>query len=107
MTLRPKCTSLNVKPSVVIGKHKTSIELEDALWLSVKEVAAYEEISVSPRGEACQAPNIVLLSCGAIGMAFVRPSAGCLLVPTSGAYSGLSSMATSKCLLRRIIRFSL
>jgi predicted DNA-binding ribbon-helix-helix protein len=29
-----------LKRSVVIGKHKTSISLEDAFWTSLKEIAA-------------------------------------------------------------------
>ena len=43
MTRRPK----SPKRSVVIGRHKTSISLEDAFWLLLKEVAADEGVPVS------------------------------------------------------------
>ena len=34
------------KRSVRIGRHKTSISLEDAFWQSFKEIAALKEMSV-------------------------------------------------------------
>jgi predicted DNA-binding ribbon-helix-helix protein len=46
MIRRPGSTSQNLKRSIAIGRHKTSISLEDAFWLSLKEIAAHERISV-------------------------------------------------------------
>jgi Ribbon-helix-helix domain len=36
-----------VKRSVVVGKHKTSISLEDAFWTSLKEIAASRHLPCS------------------------------------------------------------
>ena len=43
MSGRPK----SLKRSVGIGRHKTSISLEDTFWLSLKEVAANQGVPVS------------------------------------------------------------
>jgi predicted DNA-binding ribbon-helix-helix protein len=47
MTRRPKLTSQNIKRSVVVGGRKTSVGLEDAFWLSLKEVAAHEGVPIT------------------------------------------------------------
>jgi predicted DNA-binding ribbon-helix-helix protein len=36
-----------VKRSVIIGRHKTSVSLEDAFWDGLKEIALSQRISVS------------------------------------------------------------
>jgi predicted DNA-binding ribbon-helix-helix protein len=36
-----------LKRSVVVGKHKTSISLEDAFWSSLKEIAASRQTTCS------------------------------------------------------------
>jgi predicted DNA-binding ribbon-helix-helix protein len=36
-----------VKRSIVIGRHKTSISLEDEFWKGVKEIAASRQITCS------------------------------------------------------------
>jgi predicted DNA-binding ribbon-helix-helix protein len=36
-----------VKRSVIVGKHKTSVSLEDAFWTSLKEIAASRRITCS------------------------------------------------------------
>ncbi len=47
MRRRPKLASQNVKRSIVIGGRKTSVGLEGAFWVSFKDIAARERISVS------------------------------------------------------------
>jgi predicted DNA-binding ribbon-helix-helix protein len=44
---QPKLASLNVKRSVAINGRKTSVGLEAAFWLSFKDIAAREGVSVS------------------------------------------------------------
>ena len=39
--------SLNVKRSVRIGRHNTSVSLEDAFWKDIHEIAAIGNVSVS------------------------------------------------------------
>jgi predicted DNA-binding ribbon-helix-helix protein len=39
--------SLNLKRSVRIGRHKTSVSLEDAFWKDVQEIAAIRNLSLS------------------------------------------------------------
>jgi predicted DNA-binding ribbon-helix-helix protein len=39
--------SLNAKRSVVIGRHKTSVSLEDAFWKSFNEIAASRNMTLS------------------------------------------------------------
>jgi predicted DNA-binding ribbon-helix-helix protein len=39
--------SLNAKRSVVIGRHKTSVSLEDAFWKGFNEIAASRNITLS------------------------------------------------------------
>jgi predicted DNA-binding ribbon-helix-helix protein len=39
--------SLNLKRSVRIGRHKTSVSLEDAFWKDVQEIAAIRNVSLS------------------------------------------------------------
>ena len=39
--------SLIVKRSVVLGRHKTSVSVEDPFWNSVKEIAASGKMTVS------------------------------------------------------------
>ena len=40
MSRRPRGASLVKKRSVVIGKQKTSLTVEDEFWLLLKEIAA-------------------------------------------------------------------
>lgn len=47
MSQGPKLTSQNVKRSLVVGGRKTSVGLEAAFWLSFKDIAAREGVSVS------------------------------------------------------------
>ena len=46
MIRRPELRSQLTKRSIAPGGHKTSISLEAAFWVSLKEIAAYEMISV-------------------------------------------------------------
>ncbi|MFL6797712.1 MAG: ribbon-helix-helix domain-containing protein [Xanthobacteraceae bacterium] len=39
--------SLVVKRSIVIGGHKTSVSLEDAFWLALKEIAEQRHMTLS------------------------------------------------------------
>jgi predicted DNA-binding ribbon-helix-helix protein len=39
--------SLILKRSVVLAGHKTSVSLEDAFWRSLKEIAAYQHVTLS------------------------------------------------------------
>ena len=39
--------SLNAKRSVVIGRHKTSVSLEDAFWKGFNEIAASRNMTLS------------------------------------------------------------
>jgi predicted DNA-binding ribbon-helix-helix protein len=39
--------SLNVKRSVRIGRHKTSVSLEDAFWKDIQEIAAIRNVLLS------------------------------------------------------------
>jgi predicted DNA-binding ribbon-helix-helix protein len=39
--------SLVVKRSIVIGRHRTSVSLEDAFWSDLKEIARAQEATVS------------------------------------------------------------
>jgi predicted DNA-binding ribbon-helix-helix protein len=39
--------SLNLKRSVRIGRHKTSVSLEDAFWKDIQEIAAIRNVSLS------------------------------------------------------------
>jgi predicted DNA-binding ribbon-helix-helix protein len=39
--------SLNVKRSVCIGRHKTSVSLEDAFWKDIQEIAAIRNVLLS------------------------------------------------------------
>jgi predicted DNA-binding ribbon-helix-helix protein len=39
--------SLILKRSVVLAGHKTSVSLEDAFWRSLKEIAAYQDVTLS------------------------------------------------------------
>ena len=39
--------SLNAKRSVVIGRHKTSVSLEDAFWKAFNEIAASRNMTLS------------------------------------------------------------
>ena len=47
MIRRPELSLQRTKRSIVIGRHKTSIGLEDAFWHSLKEIAAQEGTPVS------------------------------------------------------------
>lgn len=47
MIQRPELSFQKSKRSVVIGKRKTSLSLEDAFWLSLKEIAAEERVSIA------------------------------------------------------------
>jgi predicted DNA-binding ribbon-helix-helix protein len=47
MSRRPKLRSQNIKRSVVVDGHKTSVGLEAAFWLSFKDIAARQGVSVS------------------------------------------------------------
>jgi predicted DNA-binding ribbon-helix-helix protein len=47
MIRRPELSLQRTKRSIVIAGHKTSIALEDAFWLSLKEIAAEEGTPVS------------------------------------------------------------
>ena len=38
--------SLNTKRSVRIGRHKTSVSLEDAFWKDIQEIAASRKVSL-------------------------------------------------------------
>jgi predicted DNA-binding ribbon-helix-helix protein len=38
--------SRNAKRSVVIGRHKTSVSLEDAFWKDIQEIAAIRKVSL-------------------------------------------------------------
>jgi predicted DNA-binding ribbon-helix-helix protein len=38
--------SLNTKRSVRIGRHKTSVSLEDAFWKDIREIAAIRKVSL-------------------------------------------------------------
>src|SRR4249920_3824285 len=38
--------SLNTKRSVRIGRHKTSVSLEDAFWKDIQEIAAIRKVSL-------------------------------------------------------------
>jgi len=50
------------KRSVIVGKHKTSISLEDEFWTAVKEIAASRQTTCSGLlreiNESRQAPNL-------------------------------------------------
>jgi predicted DNA-binding ribbon-helix-helix protein len=46
MIRRPELRSQLLKRSIALGGHKTSISVEAAFWVSLKEIAAYEMISV-------------------------------------------------------------
>ena len=39
--------SLILKRSVVLAGHKTSVSLEDTFWRSLKEIAAYQHVTLS------------------------------------------------------------
>jgi predicted DNA-binding ribbon-helix-helix protein len=39
--------SLILKRSVALAGHKTSVSLEDAFWRSLKEIAAYQHVTLS------------------------------------------------------------
>ena len=39
--------SLVVKRSIVIGRHKTSVSLEDAFWSALKEIAEQRQVTLS------------------------------------------------------------
>jgi len=39
--------SLVVKRSIVIGRHRTSVSLEDAFWSDLKEIARAQEATLS------------------------------------------------------------
>lgn len=39
--------SLVVKRSIVIGGHKTSVSLEDAFWLGLKDIARGQQLTLS------------------------------------------------------------
>lgn len=39
--------SLVIKRSIVIGGHKTSVSLEDAFWLGLKDIAHRQRLTVS------------------------------------------------------------
>ena len=39
--------SLVVKRSIVIGGHKTSVSLEDAFWIALRNIATNNEVTVS------------------------------------------------------------
>ena len=39
--------SLVVKRSIAIGRHRTSVSLEDAFWSDLKEIARAQEATVS------------------------------------------------------------
>ena len=39
--------SLVVKRSIIIGRHKTSVSLEDAFWQSLKRIASDRELTLS------------------------------------------------------------
>jgi predicted DNA-binding ribbon-helix-helix protein len=43
---RAPATTWIAKRSVRIGKHKTSVSLEDAFWQSFKEIAKLKEMSI-------------------------------------------------------------
>jgi predicted DNA-binding ribbon-helix-helix protein len=39
--------SLVVKRSIIIGRHRTSVSLEDAFWSDLKEIARAQEATLS------------------------------------------------------------
>jgi predicted DNA-binding ribbon-helix-helix protein len=39
--------SLVIKRSIVVGDHKTSVSLEEAFWIGVKEIASNRNITLS------------------------------------------------------------
>jgi predicted DNA-binding ribbon-helix-helix protein len=39
--------SLVIKRSIVIGGHKTSVSLEDAFWLGLKDIARVHQLTLS------------------------------------------------------------
>ena len=47
MSQRHRGASLVKKRSMVISNHKTSLTLEDGFWLSLKEIAAHEELPLA------------------------------------------------------------
>jgi predicted DNA-binding ribbon-helix-helix protein len=47
MTPGRKLASQNVKRSVVVGGRNTSVGLEDAFWISLKEVAAHQRVTIA------------------------------------------------------------
>jgi predicted DNA-binding ribbon-helix-helix protein len=46
MIHRPELPSQNLKRSVAIDRQKTSISLEAAFWLALKEIATHERVSI-------------------------------------------------------------
>ena len=47
MSQRHRSASPVKKRSIVISNHKTSLTLEDGFWLSLKEIAAHEELPLA------------------------------------------------------------
>jgi predicted DNA-binding ribbon-helix-helix protein len=47
MSQRHRSASPVKKRSIVISNHKTSLALEDQFWLSLKEIAAHEELPLA------------------------------------------------------------
>jgi predicted DNA-binding ribbon-helix-helix protein len=47
MRRRAQLSSQRLKRSIVIAGHKTSLSLEAAFWVSLKEIAAQEGVSVA------------------------------------------------------------
>ena len=46
MRRRPEVTSQILKRSVAIDRQKTSLSLEAAFWLALKEIAAHQKVSI-------------------------------------------------------------
>jgi predicted DNA-binding ribbon-helix-helix protein len=49
MTRRPELSFQRTKRSIVIAEHKTSVAVEEAFWLSLKEIAAEEGVPLPIR----------------------------------------------------------